>query len=178
MVSIAKKFQSSGLSLLDLIQEGNAGLMHAVKKFDGRKGSSSRRTRRGGYGSPSPAASPTPADQSVCRCTPATPWPNTEARVHLEEPARPTRHAGRAGSAQELSEDKIAEVMRFQSEPLSLSQPLSHDGDAELGDVVEDQSAESPFRCDGHRDAARGGRAPAGAARRAGERRAEAALGP
>jgi RNA polymerase sigma factor (sigma-70 family) len=44
-----------------------------------------------------------------------------------------------------LAEDKVAEVLRFRVEPLSLSEPLREDGDAELGDVVEDRSAESPF---------------------------------
>jgi RNA polymerase sigma factor (sigma-70 family) len=44
-----------------------------------------------------------------------------------------------------LAEDKITEVLRFPGEPLSLSTPLREDGDAELGDVVEDRLAESPF---------------------------------
>jgi RNA polymerase sigma factor (sigma-70 family) len=41
--------------------------------------------------------------------------------------------------------DKVTEALRFAAEPLSLSEPLREDGDAELGDVVEDRSAESPF---------------------------------
>jgi RNA polymerase sigma factor (sigma-70 family) len=45
----------------------------------------------------------------------------------------------------ELPEDKLIEALRFRAEPLSLSEPLREDGDAELGDVVEDRSAESPF---------------------------------
>jgi hypothetical protein len=44
-----------------------------------------------------------------------------------------------------MPEDKLIEALRFRSEPMSLSEPLREDGDAELGDVVEDRSAESPF---------------------------------
>jgi len=45
----------------------------------------------------------------------------------------------------EMPEDKVTEALRFAAEPLSLSEPLREDGDAELGDVVEDRSADSPF---------------------------------
>ena len=44
-----------------------------------------------------------------------------------------------------MPEDKLIEVLRYRSEPLSLSEPLREDGDAELGDMVEDRFAESPF---------------------------------
>ena len=44
-----------------------------------------------------------------------------------------------------MPEDKLIEALRFRAEPLSLSEPLREDGDAELGDVVEDRSADSPF---------------------------------
>jgi DNA-directed RNA polymerase sigma subunit (sigma70/sigma32) len=45
----------------------------------------------------------------------------------------------------EIPEDKVVEALRFALEPLSLSEPLRDDGDAELGDIVEDRSAQSPF---------------------------------
>ncbi len=45
----------------------------------------------------------------------------------------------------EMPEEKVTEALRFAAEPLSLSEPLREDGDAELGDVVEDRAAESPF---------------------------------
>jgi DNA-directed RNA polymerase sigma subunit (sigma70/sigma32) len=68
-----------------------------------------------------------------------------KARARLElKMGRPATLAELSAEV-EMPEDKVTEALRFAAEPLSLSEPLREDGDAELGDVVEDRSAESPF---------------------------------
>ena len=146
VVHVARRYMGQGVALGDLIQEGVIGLNRAVEKFDWRKGFKfstyatwwiRQAIQRGIANSARVIRLPVHAGDMLSALL--------KLRAQLEGSLGRTPTLAELAAEAELPLEKVVEVLRYAVDTVSLDEPVRDDGDAELGDFVEDRNATAPF---------------------------------